>query len=110
MADFLNSTVAVMDCMDQNGLTRNDDPSYTVQAYFFNERKPQIAGSIQVTFYSGQYGNDLTVETTDVIKGYKVPFTSFNPNHQTFEFNQEENRLKITGDGYCFTLSQFEKL
>lgn len=100
-----------MDCMDANGLDRNDLPSYEVQANIVNEHTPRLGGLIRVTFHSGQHSPfGPSIEMQDVIKGYGIPYTEFKPKFQRFEYSEAENTLTVSGSGYCFSIWGFESL
>ncbi len=105
MKDHIASIRAIRDCMDDLGFVINDQPSFHAQATIRNPDNGQF-GSITVTFKSNWgSGDGPYIEFTDVIRGYGIGYTYFQPQWQHFTYNKEAKQLKVVSDTYSFILT-----
>lgn len=102
--DNTASVQALMDCMDNNNMNRNDTPIYRTSAYLTRLDK-NAAGSVSLQFFSGQYSSfGPYVLFDETIKSFDIRFTEFKPQYQDFSYDAKLNELTIKGQNYEFCI------
>ena len=100
--DGVESGNALFDCLDAVATGQRKLPQ-EFNAEFMRRR---IHPSLWIVFFtvSRRSSSDLPMLDcdSDVMKGFGIPFSNFDPKYQRFTFHKDSNTLRITDDKYQY--------
>ncbi len=101
MTNTIDSNTELRKCMTSLGISFCDDTTKKIGA-FLSCNKPKGSGKVQVDFIvKGPY-----IDLGQFARGFQINCSIFKPSKNiTFEFIENEKKLKITSSNYQFTLS-----
>lgn len=100
---------ALSECMEKNGLNRNDAHSYILNATIHNMNDKYPKNGTRVTFYTGQHSNfGPSIELDITAKGYGIKELLHKPSYQIFSYEPNTNKLTIEADRCKFSLYSFK--
>jgi hypothetical protein len=107
-----DSIQAVRACMEFLSLDPDELEHKPISCSFENNKRKSASaksGNLRITFEKGGDGSPCVSCNLDIIRGYGINYSYFDPNYQTFTYVEvpDGSRATLTcqGDGYSFDMT-----